>query len=203
MRSMRLRCVCLCMILCSVAAAEKICKTSSQGGIACFDSADSGCSDRCTYNALRMTPEVIQGCAGVPIQQINVWVDGNGRMDVADATHHPNQVLSHKGAVDWDDTTSDPIFADTLNTKAEFSHKYTTAITYDPSAHYEATYEDAGVCTYTCSADIQVVATIFLASSPECASGAFKETANSKKTAQQALRQLQEKRLAASKNAKP
>ena len=140
---------------------------------------NDGCIKWCSNTPLKFTPDPIQACAGQSVRGINVRVDGP--MDIKG-----NAVQNGGGMVNWGDGTPEnsiPAIAGTVPFNQNFTHTFTAAGTYYPSATVaqQFAYTGAGSCGYRCRSQQAVLAIVYLAHSPECSSGAFKPTPASKK----------------------
>jgi hypothetical protein len=144
-----------------------------------------GCIKWCSNLPLKMTPDPIQACVGQQIQGINVRVDG--AMDtMGNALESFSLPGNVGGEVDWGDGT--PEIGIIINTgpipfNQNFTHAYQAAGTYYPSATVaqQFRYTGNGSCGYTCRSQQSDIAIVYLANSPECATGVFKATSASEK----------------------
>jgi hypothetical protein len=149
------------------------------------DNTKYGCTKWCSDLPLKMTPDPIQACVGQPIQGINVRVDGD--MDtMGNALENFSLPGNVGGEVDWGDGT--PKIGIIINTgpipfNQNFTHAYQAAGTYYPSATVaqQFRYTGNGSCGYTCRSQQSDIAIVYLANSPECATGVFKATSASEK----------------------
>ncbi|MGH9452978.1 MAG: hypothetical protein ACRD2O_03305 [Terriglobia bacterium] len=144
-----------------------------------------GCIKWCSDLPLKITPDPIQACAGQAIQGINVRVDGamDTMGNAIDPTTQPGQVPGH---VNWGDGTPEQgivVQPGPIPFNQNFSHKYAAAGTYYPSATVaqQFAYTGDGSCGYRCRSQQADIAIVYLANSPECATGVFKATSASKK----------------------
>jgi hypothetical protein len=139
----------------------------------------NGCTGWCSNTPLKFTPDPIWACAGQAVSGINVRVDG--AMDTKG-----NAVANGGGAVNWGDGTSEDSIsmnAGPIPFNQNFTHTFSAAGTYYPSATVaqQFAYTGNGSCGYRCRSQQAVMAIVYLADSPECATGVFQATSNSEK----------------------
>jgi hypothetical protein len=138
----------------------------------------NGCTGWCADAPLRVTPTPIEACEGEYIAHVRVRLE-NGTLDKAG-----NNITAHEGQMDWDDgTTPTPIFVPGAGFDQNITHTYVAARTYYPSAYYreQYAYSGDGSCSYSCRVQQASVAIVYSKTSPECASGKFQPTAESRK----------------------
>lgn len=144
----------------------------------------NGCTKWCTEGPMNISPDPVEGCQGLPVT-INVRVVG-GRMDTVG-----NAIVNYGGFFDWGDGQQTAIFS-RPGLNEDLTHTYGQALEYYPSATYaqQFAYTGDGSCGYRCRQQQATVAIIYLPNSPECATGTFKPTENSKTRKAKALDKL-------------
>jgi hypothetical protein len=149
------------------------------------DNTNNGCIKWCSDLPLKITPDPIQACAGQLIQGINVRVDGamDSMGNAIDPTTAVGQV---PGSVNWGDGTPENgirVQPGGIPFNQNFTHRYQAAGTYYPSATVaqQFAYTGNGSCGYRCRSQQSDIAIVYLANSPECATGVFKATSSSEK----------------------
>jgi hypothetical protein len=144
-----------------------------------------GCIKWCSDLPLKITPDPIQACVGQTIQ-INVRVDGamDTQGNAIDKNNgRPGDVT---GSVNWGDGTPESgvtVQPGPVPFNQNVTHLYQTAGTYYPSGTVaqQFSYTGDGSCGYRCRSQQSDVAIVYLANSPECATGVFKPSAASER----------------------
>src|SRR5580658_1934579 len=144
------------------------------------DNTKDGCTKWCTGTPLKFTPDPVQACQNEPLV-FNIRVD-----DAMDSKG--NAIQNGGGIVDWGDGSPEqqiPMLNGNIPFNQNLTHPFPSAGTYYPSATVaqQFAYTGAGSCGYRCRSQQTIMAIVYLATSPECATGRFVATPNSKKIA--------------------
>jgi len=163
-----------------------------------------GCIKWCSDLPLKITPDPIQACVGQQIQGINVRIDG--AMDTMGNAIDPNNGRPGDvtGSVNWGDGSPEngiTVQRGPIPFNQNFTHTYQAAGTYYPSATVaqQFSYTGNGSCGYRCRSQQSDIAIVYLANSPECATGVFKPTSASEKRKVKELKKLDAMRKSSQK----
>lgn len=158
------------------------------------DNTKNGCIKWCSDLPLKITPDPIQACAGQLIGGINVRVDG--AMDRMGNKIDPTTAVGQvSGFINWGDGTPEDgisVQPGSIPFNQNFTHTYQAGGTYYPSATVaqQFAYTGDGSCGYRCRSQQADIAIVYLANSPECATGAFKSTPSPEKRKRAEIKKL-------------
>ena len=141
-----------------------------------INGAHSSCHSTCTAGPVRFTPDVTEGCAGIPIKtNFRITTDPDHSTLLS---RRGDGIESQGGQADWGDGTTTDLAASPLKCcEWDLTHVYSQAGNYLASAQYRQQFTNAhnprGGCSYLCQDGQQTNVTIYLATSPMCAGGRF------------------------------